>query len=138
MYLSNMLNLSLQAENDMMDPTVAKLVEQWNGLHKEGHFSALDIREYWRIQVPEIYSPTVCDGNVFCCSCPVLEKCIIIWLWMLLIIWSLHMNFINYSSSVIMFIINFAMGDIIICEMSSEIQVFQSTDNSVSTTIVRK
>lgn len=60
-----MLNLLLQAENDMMDPTVAKLVEQWNALHKEGHFSALDIREYWRIQVPEIYSPTVCDGNVF-------------------------------------------------------------------------
>ncbi|XP_050727381.1 E3 ubiquitin-protein ligase UBR2-like isoform X3 [Eriocheir sinensis] len=42
----------------MMDPTVAKLVEQWNTLHKEGRFSALDIREYWRIQVPEIYSPT--------------------------------------------------------------------------------
>lgn len=48
------------------------------------------------------------------------------------------MNFINYSSSVIMFRINFALGDIITCEMSSEIQVFQSTDNSVSTTIVRK
>lgn len=63
--MSNIINFSLQAENDMMDPTVAKLVEQWNTLHKEGRFSALDIREYWRIQVPEIYSPTVCDGNVF-------------------------------------------------------------------------
>lgn len=59
--MSNIVNFSLQTEDDMMDPTVAKLLEQWNALHKEGRFSALDIREYWRIQVPEIYSPSVCD-----------------------------------------------------------------------------
>lgn len=49
----------------MMDPTVAKLVEHWNALHKEGRFSALDIREYWRIQVPEIYSPPVCNKEFY-------------------------------------------------------------------------
>nr|XP_045609964.1 E3 ubiquitin-protein ligase UBR2-like isoform X2 [Procambarus clarkii] len=41
----------------MMDPTVVELVERWNVLHKEGRFSALNVREYWRIKVPEIYSP---------------------------------------------------------------------------------
>lgn len=51
----------LQSEDDMMDPKVAKLLERWNTLHKEGLFSAHDIREYWRTQVPEIYSPTVCE-----------------------------------------------------------------------------
>ncbi|MPC24348.1 E3 ubiquitin-protein ligase UBR2 [Portunus trituberculatus] len=47
----------LQAEDDMMDPTVAELVERWDTLHKEGRFSALNVRDYWRIKVPEIYSP---------------------------------------------------------------------------------
>ena len=48
-----------QAEDDMMDPTVAELVERWDALHKEGRFSALNVRDYWRIKVPEIYSPPV-------------------------------------------------------------------------------
>uniref|UniRef100_A0A0P4WDX2 E3 ubiquitin-protein ligase n=2 Tax=Scylla olivacea TaxID=85551 RepID=A0A0P4WDX2_SCYOL len=46
------------AEDDMMDPTVAELVERWDALHKEGRFSALNVRDYWRIKVPEIYSPS--------------------------------------------------------------------------------
>ncbi|XP_069190099.1 E3 ubiquitin-protein ligase UBR2 isoform X3 [Procambarus clarkii] len=46
-----------QIDHDMMDPTVVELVERWNVLHKEGRFSALNVREYWRIKVPEIYSP---------------------------------------------------------------------------------
>ncbi|KAG7160528.1 E3 ubiquitin-protein ligase UBR2-like 2, partial [Homarus americanus] len=46
-----------QADHDMMDPTVVELVERWDALHKEGRFSALNVREYWRIKVPEIYSP---------------------------------------------------------------------------------
>ncbi|XP_069939421.1 E3 ubiquitin-protein ligase UBR2 isoform X2 [Cherax quadricarinatus] len=41
----------------MMDPTVADLVERWDTLYKEGRFSALNVREYWRLKVPEIYSP---------------------------------------------------------------------------------
>ncbi|XP_069985814.1 E3 ubiquitin-protein ligase UBR2 isoform X10 [Penaeus vannamei] len=40
-----------------MDPTVAELVERWSSLYKEGRFSALNVREYWRVKVPEIYSP---------------------------------------------------------------------------------
>ncbi|XP_071525838.1 LOW QUALITY PROTEIN: E3 ubiquitin-protein ligase UBR2 [Panulirus ornatus] len=47
----------LRPDHDMMDPTVVDLVERWNALHKEGRFSALNVREYWRIKVPEIYSP---------------------------------------------------------------------------------
>ncbi|KAK4308495.1 hypothetical protein Pmani_019811 [Petrolisthes manimaculis] len=45
------------ANVDMMDPSVFELVERWTGLHKEGRFSALNVREYWRVKVPEIYSP---------------------------------------------------------------------------------
>lgn len=44
-------------DHDIMDPTVAELVERWSSLYKEGRFSALNVREYWRVKVPEIYSP---------------------------------------------------------------------------------
>ncbi|CAL4120871.1 unnamed protein product [Meganyctiphanes norvegica] len=42
----------------MMDPAAeTEMVTKWQELHKEGRFSALNVREYWRIKVPEIYSP---------------------------------------------------------------------------------
>ncbi|KAK8749674.1 hypothetical protein OTU49_015475, partial [Cherax quadricarinatus] len=49
--------LTESVDHDMMDPTVADLVERWDTLYKEGRFSALNVREYWRLKVPEIYSP---------------------------------------------------------------------------------
>lgn len=44
-------------DHDMMDPKVCELVDQWHEIHREGRFSSLNIREYWRVKVPEIYSP---------------------------------------------------------------------------------